>query len=135
MRMVWHFKHANSDEIKRAIDIFEWESALNYIDADGQVPVFNLTILNIVSNIIPNETITCDDQDPPSMNSFIKNVIHAKDNFCKKFVRKSNHVYHHCAFKNLQNHLNQSIQIANKTMLTKLLKNCYWSFFKTLLNG
>ena len=48
MRMVWHFKHANSDEIKRAIDIFDWESALNYIDADGQVPVFNLTILNIV---------------------------------------------------------------------------------------
>ena len=111
-RTVWHFKHANSDHIKRAIDIFDWESALNYIDANDQVSVFNSTILNIVSNFIPNETITCDDQDAPWMNSFIKNLICAKDNFCKNFVRKSNNMYHHCGFENLQNHLNQSIQIA-----------------------
>ena len=57
--------------IKRAIDIFDWESALNYIDANDQVSVFSSTILNIVSNFIPNETIT-DDRDPPWMNSFIK---------------------------------------------------------------
>ena len=87
-RTVWHFKHANSDHIKRAIDIFDWESALNYIDANDQVSVFNSTILNIISNFIPNETITCDDRDPPWMNSFIKNLIRAKDNFYKKFVRK-----------------------------------------------
>ena len=40
-RTVWHFKHANSDHIKRAIDIFDWESALNYIDDNDQVSVFN----------------------------------------------------------------------------------------------
>ena len=32
-----------------------------YIDANDQVSVFNSTILNIISNFIPNETITCDD--------------------------------------------------------------------------
>ena len=64
-RKVWDFKHANSDHIKREIDIFDWESALNYIDANDQVSVFNLAILNIVSNLISNETITCDDRDPP----------------------------------------------------------------------
>ena len=64
-RTVWYFKHANSDRIKRAIDIFDWESALNYLDANDQVSVFNSTILNIVSNFIPNETMTCDDRDPP----------------------------------------------------------------------
>ena len=98
-RTVWHFKHANSDHIKRAIDIFDWESALNYIDANDQVSVFNSTILNIVSNFILNETLTCDDRDPPWMNSFIKNLIRAKDNFCKKFVCKSNNMYHLCTFK------------------------------------
>ena len=107
--------------IKRAIAIFDWESALSYIDANDQFSVFNSTILNIVSNFIPNETITCDDCDPPWVNSFIKNLIHAKDNFYKKSVRKSNNMYHLCAFKNLQNHLNQSTQIPKKTMLTKLL--------------
>ena len=119
-RTVWHFKHANSDHIKRAIDIFHWESALNYIDANDQVSVFNSIILNIVSNFIPNETITCDDRDPSWMNSFIKNLIRAKDNFYKKFVRKSNNMYHLCAFKNLQNHLNQSIQIAKQNYVNKI---------------
>ena len=80
-RTLWHFKHANSDHIKRVIDICDCESALNYIDANDQVSVFNSTILNIVSNFISDETITCDDRDPPWMNSFIKNLIRAKDNF------------------------------------------------------
>ena len=111
---MWHFKHANYDHIKRAIDIFDWESALNHIDANDPVSVFNSAILNIVSNFILNETMTCDDRDPPWMNSFIKNLVCAKDNFYKKFVRKSNNIYRHCAFKNLQNHLNQSIQIAKQ---------------------
>ena len=44
---------------------FGWESALNNLDANDQVSVFNLTIMNIVTNIvIPNEIVTCDDQDP-----------------------------------------------------------------------
>ena len=78
-RTVWHFKHANSDHIKRAIDIFDWESTLNYIDANDQVSVFNSIILNIVSNFIPNETITCDDRVTPWVNNFMKNLIRAKD--------------------------------------------------------
>ena len=93
---------------------------LNYIDENDQVSVFDSKILNIVSNFIPNETIPCDDRDPPWMNSFIKNLIRAKDNFCKKFVRKSNNMYHHYAFKNLQNHLNQSIQIAKQDYVNKI---------------
>ena len=54
--------------------------------------------MNTVTNFIPNETITCDDQDPPWMNSFMKNLIHAKDNFYKKFFHKNNNMYHLCAF-------------------------------------
>ena len=41
-----HFKDENADHIKRAIDIFDWESTLNCINADDQVSVFNLTIQN-----------------------------------------------------------------------------------------
>ena len=94
-----NFKHANYDHTKRAIDIFDWESPLNDIDANYQVSVFNSAILNIVSNFIPNETIACDDRDPPWLNSFIKNLIRAEDNLYKKFVRKSNNMYHHKKLK------------------------------------
>ena len=141
---MWHFKHANSDRIKRAIYTFDWESALNYIDANDQVSIFNSTIRNIVSNFIPNKTITCDGRDPPWMNSFIKNLTSAKDNFHKKFFRKSNNMYHHYAFKNLQSHLNQSIQIAKQNYVNEIAQRlgdantsnkCYWSLLKTLLNG
>ena len=121
--MVWHFKDANPDHIKRVTDIFDWESILNYIDANDQVSVFNPAILNIITNFISNETITCDNRDHSWKNSFIKNLTRAKDNFYKKFFRKCNNMYLLCAFKNLQNHLNQPIQIAKQNYVTKLLKD------------
>ena len=54
------------------------------------------------------------------MNSFIKNLIRAKDNFYKKLVRKSNNMYHHYSLKNIQNHLSQSIQIAKQNYVNKI---------------
>ena len=128
---------------KRQLTSLIGNPLLNYTDANDQVSVFNSTILNIVTNVIPNETITCDDWDRPCMNSFIKNFIRAKDNFYKKFVRKSNKLYHHYAFKNLQNHLNQSRQISKQNYVNKIVQSqgdpntsskCYWSLLKTLLN-
>ena len=95
-RTVWHFKHANSDHIKRVIEISDCESALNNIDQD---PVFNSTIINSITNFITNETIICDDRYPPWMNSFMKHLILAEDNFWQKFVRKNNNMCHLCAFK------------------------------------
>ena len=54
-REVWHFKKANTDHIKRAINGFPWE--VSYL--------FNKTIKNILSNFVPHKTITFDDKDPP----------------------------------------------------------------------
>ena len=71
-RTVLHFKHASSYyHIKRAIDTFDWKYTLNYLEA-------NSAIINIVTNFIPNETITCDDRNLTWMNSAIKTLIYAK---------------------------------------------------------
>ena len=52
-------------------------------------------------------------------------------------------MYHLCAFKNLQNHSNQSIQIEKLNYVNKITERlgdpntsnkCYWSLLKTLLN-
>ena len=59
-RTVWHFSRANSDHIKKAINLFDWESSLNNLDVNEQVSVFNETIMNIMSNFVLNELITCD---------------------------------------------------------------------------
>ena len=38
-RTVWHFSQANFDNIKRAVDLFDWESAL--IDLDVNIVIRN----------------------------------------------------------------------------------------------
>ena len=81
------FSQANFDHIKRAVDLFDWKSALTDLDVNEQVSIFNNTITNIMSNFVPNEIIICDDRDPPWMKRHIKNLILYKANFYKTFVR------------------------------------------------
>ena len=61
MKKLWHFCRANSDHIKKAITLFDWESSLNNLNVSEQFSVFNETIMNIMSNFVPNELIICDD--------------------------------------------------------------------------
>ena len=78
-RNVWHYKQANIELIRQAIDNFDWNRALDNVSPNRQVSIFNDTILNIISNFIPHETILCDDRDPPWINSKIKKVIREKN--------------------------------------------------------
>ena len=121
-RTVWHFFWANSDHIKKAINLFDWESSLNNLNVNKQVSVFNETIMNIMSNFVPNELITCDDRDPPWKNRYIKNLIAAINDFHKKFVLPSSNTGSLLMFKNLQNQSIQSIHAA-KQRYFKLAKN------------
>ena len=88
-RTVWHFPRANFDYIKNAINLFGWESLLNNVDVNEQVSIFNETVMNIMSNFVPNEIITCDDRDPPWKNRYIKNLMAVIYDFHKKFVLPS----------------------------------------------
>ena len=58
-------------------------NSLNNRDTDDQVFAFNSTIMNIVTNFIPNETITCYDRGPPWMNSWY----YEKPYPCNLFVK------------------------------------------------
>ena len=71
---MWHFSQGNSDHIKRAVDFFDWESALIDLNVNEQVPVFNDTITNTMSNFVPNKIIIGDDRDPLWMNRHIKKL-------------------------------------------------------------
>ena len=143
MKAVLHFSQANSDHIKKATNLFDWESSLNNLDVNEQVSVFNETILNIISNFVPNELITYDDRDPPWMNWYIKNLIVAINDLYKKFVLPTSNTGNLLMFKNLQNHLIQSIHTAKQRNFNKISKKlcdpltstkCYWSLLKTILN-
>ena len=61
MKELRHFSRENSDHIKKAINLFDWESSLNNLGVNEQVSVFNETITNIMPNFVPNELVTHDD--------------------------------------------------------------------------
>ena len=111
-RTVWHFSRANSDHIKKAINLIHWKSSLNNLNVNEQVSVFDEAIMNIMSNFVPNELITCDNQDPAWMNRSLKFLIADINDFHKKFVLPSCNMDNLFMFKNLQNQLIQSNHIA-----------------------
>ena len=76
LREVWHYKEANADLMKRAINNINWEKAFSNTNITQE----SFSILNILNNYIPHETIICDDKDPPWFNSRIKSLIENKNN-------------------------------------------------------
>ena len=85
-RTVWHFSRANSDHIKKAINLFDWESSHNNPGVNEQVSVFNETIMNFMSNIVPNELVTSHEQKSPWISSYAKHFIVAIKSYRKIFV-------------------------------------------------
>ena len=75
--------------MKRAIKDFDWENKLSIIDINDQLVLCNETIVNIMSNFIPNETMTFDDRDPLWINKNIKNMINYKNAIYNKLIRQN----------------------------------------------
>ena len=136
-------RKTNADLIKRAIKDFDWENKLSLIDINDQVVLFNETIVNIMSNFIPNETITFDDRDPPWFNKNIKNMINYKNAiFNKSICHNDSHLQ--LRLRYFQDLLNIKIEqakgkyfenISHKLTNKNLNPKKYWSLLKIILNG
>ena len=143
-RNVWHYKQANVELIRRTIDNFDWNRVLDNVNPNRQISIFNDTILNIISNFIPHETIICDDRDPPWINNKIKKVIYEENKEHKKC--NSNNKSNFLLLQNI-NDLQAQIKtlidiskqnyfsrISEKLESTRINTKCYWSLLKTFLN-
>ena len=64
-RVVWEYDKANKDLITKVIDAFDWDKKLSEKCVGDQVLLFNETLLNIMSNFIPNRLMIFDDRKPP----------------------------------------------------------------------
>ena len=56
-REVWQYQDANTDLIRGAIDMFDWDRAFINTNVNEKVFILNKTILNILSNLIPRKDI------------------------------------------------------------------------------
>ena len=68
---------------------FDWQRAFLNTSVNEKVAIFNNTVLNILSNFIPHETIVCDDKDPPWFKNKIKTLIQAKNAAFNSFLKNS----------------------------------------------
>ena len=89
-REVWHYQKANVDQIRQAISRFPWDNRFANINVNEQVQLFTQTIINIISNYIPHETITCDDSNPPWIDEKIKKLILHKNCAFSAYSRDRN---------------------------------------------
>ena len=108
------------------------------------VSIFNQTIINILCNFIPHETVLFNDRDPPWMNPEIKKLIHEKKNIFNCFPRNKNDKQLLDRLKDLQTQLNFLIekskgkyysQITNKLSDIGKSSKTYWSILKSFLFG
>ena len=80
-----HSISANTKLVRRSIGQFDWLRALSNVNVDEKVCFFTKTLLNIIQNFIPHETIIPDDKDLPWINKEIKKLMVEK-------IWHSNHI-------------------------------------------
>ena len=143
-QLVWDYKNLDSQSINKAIEMFNSGKLFQNENIRDQLKLFNETIVNIVSNYIPNKFITCNDKDPPWLNDHIKRLINLKNEIFKKYLKdgRPDSVY-----ENLQTitwDLTEAVssskkffyeRLANKLNNPNTSAKAYWSIIKTLFNG
>ena len=86
IRKLWHFNRANLNSIKKAISDFPWETRLNSLySPNQQVCLLNKTILNIMSNFVPNEEKTIRPSEPPWFTNNVRRRLKKHNKIYKKF--------------------------------------------------
>ena len=143
-REIWHYIQANSQLIRRAISTFNWDRTFLNTNVNEKVSISTSTVMNILNNFIPHETIVCDDKDPPWFNKAIKYLIQKKKDTFKKYRKSNNNIQLLQSLRLLQEKLNPFISASKQSyysrMSTKLTKfhkssKAYWSLLKTFLNN
>ena len=89
-RTVWHYQQADTELIKRSLENFDWKNAFSNCNPNEDVSVLTKTVLNIMSNVIPNETVLVGDRDPTWITSKLKSMIQMKKLFYKKCLKSTN---------------------------------------------
>ena len=104
----------------------------------------NRTMLNIMKNFIPHETVVCDDKDPPWFNKRIKTLIQEVALSLETFRKNRNNVEIITCLNNLNDRLallintakqNFYFKIVEKSQNTQRSPKAYWSLLKIFLNN
>ena len=142
-RLVWDYKKADANIIRKALDSVNWERLFDSKNINEQVIALNETILNVFRNYVPNKYITIDDKDPVWMNENIKSKIKAKNLLFKQYIQNGRFESDFVFLENLITEINELISLTRNLYygnLAKKLNNpllqakTYWSILKSFYN-
>ena len=119
----WDYSNANIESINLAIESFNWGNAFAGKDIHAQVALFNETLLNILSNFIPNRTKTLTDSDPLWMTDDINSKIKLKNKFYCQYMRHQRQINSLLKIEDLHNKISNLITKSKKTTINVLMKN------------
>ena len=63
-QLIWDYQKANSINIKKALNLANWQRLFEQKDINALAIALTETILNIFRNYVPNKYIAIDDKDP-----------------------------------------------------------------------
>ena len=73
-REIWDYKHANTENIQKAIAMFDWHKAFKSKNTNEMTRILTDTLMNIFKNFILHKTEKFDCKYPEWMNSFVSSL-------------------------------------------------------------
>ena len=143
-QLVWDYKKANIENIKKSLESVNWETLCNNKSVNTQVCIFNETIMNIFLKFVPSKLVTFDDSDPPLMNDFIRSKIKWKDQMHKTYKKNGCKYTDYVKFQEAVSKVSELINIrkeeyqnhiVRKLNDTGQLAKTYWSIPPFLISN
>ena len=142
---MWDYKKTDTNSIKKALKQVNCESLFLNKTVHEQVLISNKTLLNVLSNHVPNKIFTISDKDLLWMTQYLKSQINWHNNVYQEYHRKRNHSADDFIFlENVISEVSDLIfsrknvyynQLAQKLNDPKTSSKTYWSILKTFYNG
>ena len=143
-RHIWHYSRAQIEHIKRSISEFPWHQHLSkYTNPNHQVAFLNKTILNVISNFVPNETKIFRPSDPPWLNKNIKQALKKHNKTYKQYIKNGSLPADKVIWENSKTEVNKMILESKESYLKKqgfrladpsTSSKTYWKILNGFLN-
>ena len=87
-RKNWHYHRANVEAIQKSLSDFPWEQYLyRNDDVNWQVQLFTDTVLNVMTNFIPNDIKKIIPRDPPWISKQLKSKLNKKNRLYENYKK------------------------------------------------
>ena len=123
LRKFWFFNRAREVSIQTAVKMYPWEDNLRTHNPNRQVEILNETILNIMSNFVPNKVKTVCPRDPAWMNNNIKKLSRKKDKVFKRYKKMDITVTTRSLLTVLETNAKKPLSLPKKIILGILVPN------------